>query len=452
MSDINYNRLVQLFGKETFVFKDIPERFFYDESTVYYAMPDAVFLPRSTEELSLFIRVAVEEKFNIVPRGMGTGVCGGAVAVYGGVVVSLERLKEIIDFDESNMCITVQSGAVTGDIKTFLEKHGYYYPPDPQSYESSSIGGNVATNAGGPRAIKYGTTKNYIMALNFITGSGEQITTGGKIYKFSSGYNLNELFCGSEGTLGIVTEVTLKFLPMPLQRKLLSIPFKNLHNACNFLKEAIKKRVDFSAFEFIDDTAKFYVEKFLKRKLNYSEQASCYIFAELEGEKEEDLNILLELASLHEAMDIYIAKDKGQEERIWEARRKVSEAFKCFSKNIYKADIVVPRGYIADFLKEVKKISQDNIPLACFGHVGDGNVHINLLDLDGGGGSEAKLIMQSVMDCVKRFKGYPSGEHGIGVAKKEYLKMFFSKEHIELTRKIKKVFDPYGIMNKGKIF
>ena len=452
MKDKLFNKIEQLFDKNVFIVRQIPERFSYDESTVYKAIPDAVFLPSRMEELVSLMQVAKEEHLNLIPRGLGTGVCGGAVAVNGGVVVSLERMNKIVEMDEKNMCIVVQPGITTGEVKMVLEKHGFFYPPDPQSYENSSIGGNVATNAGGPRAVKYGTTKDYVMALNFLTGDGQLIKSGGRTYKCSSGYNLNELLCGSEGTLGIITEITLKFLPMPLQRRSIFVPFEHLEDACNFLAEALKRGIDFSAFEFIDDTSKNYVEKFLKRELPFSERANCYVFGELENEHADEINKIIETASMFNALDVFTANGAEQEERLWEARKKISEAFKAFSKYIYKADVVVPRASIANLVAETKKFASDNLPLACFGHVGDGNVHVNLLDLDGKNSEEASKVMWKIMDCVKSCNGFPSGEHGIGVAKKEYLKHFFSPEHINLLRQLKKVFDPHNIMNIGKIF
>ncbi len=452
MKDKIYSKLETLFGEDIFVIKDIPERYFHDESTVYSNVPDAVFLPSAEDQILELMKIAKKEKLNIVPRGRGTGVCGGAVAVSGGIILSTERLSNITELDEKNMCITVQPGICNAEVKAFLEVRNYYYPPDPQSYETSSIGGNVATNAGGPRAVKYGTTKNYVMSLRVITGSGKLISTGGKTYKFSSGYNLNEIFCGSEGTLGIITGITLKYLPIHPKRSLLLIPFHDLSCACAFLNEAFKERIDFSAFEFIDDTSKTFVERFLNNRLPCSERADCYVFAELENEDNKGLDKLSELAVKFKGEDIFLACDRVQEERLWEARKKISEAFKAQSRYIYKADIVVPRGRIADFVAMAKTFSSEELPLACFGHVGDGNVHVNLLDIDGTMSVKAKMVMKSLMDCVKKCNGFPSGEHGIGVAKKEYLKFFFPPAHIGILRQIKRVFDPANIMNKGKIF
>lgn len=453
MKDAQFNKLEKIFGKTSFIVKDIPERFSYDESTVYKAVPEAVFLPSNEEEVIAFLKIANEEHISIVPRGLGTGVCGGAVAVYGGVVLSMEKMNKIKELDEENMCVIAEPGVNTGFLKSFLEERGYYYPPDPQSYETSSIGGNVATNAGGPRAVRYGTTKDYVMSLDIYASTGDMLTTKGMTYKFSSGYNLNEIFCGSEGTLGVIGSVTLKILPLPSANQVFLIPFKSIEYACKFLKEAISKRFVFSAFEFIDDTSKYYVEQFLLQKLPYSDVANCYVFAEMEQcEDNTILDSFLELVMKSGGLDVYAAKDKGQEERLWEARRKISEAFKFFAKYIYKADIVVPRANIAQLVKEAKQISFENLQLACFGHVGDGNVHLNILDINGSYKDFAEKIMGLVMEKVKMLGGFPSGEHGIGVAKKNYLKNFFSQYHLEIFKKLKKVFDPSGIMNPGKIF
>lgn len=445
--------LEKTFGSKKIISADIPEKYSYDESTIYKSFPDAVFLPETEEEIKDFIKIAKDKKIKITPRGGGTGVCGGAVAVSGGVVLSTEKLNKIIDFDELNLCIELETGVINGELKKFLEEKGYYYPPDPQSYETSFIGGNIATNAGGPRAIKYGTTKDYVMGLNIITGEGKVIKTGGKVYKYSSGYNLNELICGSEGTLGVITRAVLKFIPMPMKRIVFLLPFSSLDNALYFVLDAQRANLSFSAFEFIDDTAIYYVEKFLQRNLPYSEKAKCYLFAELEWQNDNNLLAYVEKISFKNGvLDIFIATDRTSEERLWEARKKISYAFKEFSKRIYKADVVVPRGKISQFIKQIKEISSAKVPVACFGHIGDGNVHVNILELEDYVSDEIRYVFSSIMEIVKNLGGFPSGEHGIGIAKKEFLKNFFSSYHIDKWKKIKKVFDPYNILNPGKIF
>ncbi len=450
-STISY--LERTFGSKKLLTLNIPEKFSYDESTIYYSHPEAVFLPDTEEEIKEFLKIAKERKVKVVPRGGGTGVCGGAVAIFGGIVLSTERLNKIIDFDELNQCVEVEAGVVNGDLKKFLEERGYYYPPDPQSYETSFIGGNIATNAGGPRAVKYGTTKDYVMGLSIVTGEGRIVKTGGKVYKFSSGYNLNELICGSEGTLGIITRAILKFLPLPMERIVFLLPFLNLEDALNFVLQVQKANLPFSAFEFIDDTAIYYVERFLRRSLPYSERAKCYLFTELEWQNNDNYVDLVEkIANKNNVLNIFVASDRINEEKLWEARKKISYAFKEFSKRVYKADVVVPRGKISQFVKKIKGISTDKMPVACFGHVGDGNVHVNILELKNTDVCDVKNVLNSIMKIVKNLGGFPSGEHGIGVAKKEFLKNFFSRYHIDKWRKIKKVFDPYNILNPGKIF
>ncbi|MCX7771134.1 MAG: FAD-binding protein [Proteobacteria bacterium] len=446
--------LEKKFGSNKFIFSEIPEKYSYDESTVYKCFPEAVFLPENEEEIREFIKISKERKIKIVPRGGGTGVCGGAVALFGGIVLSTEKMNKIIDFDEINLCVEVQAGVVNGELKVFLEDRGYYYPPDPQSYDTSFIGGNIATNAGGPRAIRYGTTKDYVMGLNLVTGEGKIINTGGKVYKYSSGYNLNELVCGSEGTLGVITKAIIRFIPLPLKRIVFLLPFLNLESAMLFVLDAQRANLPFSAFEFIDDTAVNYIEKFLKRSLPFSERAKCYLFAELEWDgNDRYLEEVEKLAKKNNSLDIFVATDRVSEERLWEARKKISYAFKEYSKKVYKADVVVPRGKIAHFIKKTKEISSENMPVACFGHIGDGNIHVNILELkENERVIDAKKILNLIMNIVKELGGYPSGEHGIGVAKKEFLKNFFSSYHISIWKKMKKVLDPNNILNPGKIF
>jgi len=453
MKEIPFSYLEGIFGRDKFIYGSIPDKYSYDEATIYKANPQAVFLPESEKEIIEFMKVAVEKRLYIIPRGAGTGVCGGAVPLYGGIVISMEKMKKIIDIDEINLCVKVEAGLVNGDLKTFLEKEKYYYPPDPQSFDTSTLGGNIATNAGGPRAIKYGTTKDYVMGMNVITGKAEKLVIGGRVYKNSSGYNLNELICGSEGTLCIVTEAILRIIPAPLKRVLLLLPFRTVGDALKFFLYVQKEQINFSALEFIDDTAVYYVEKFLKSKMPDSHHSKCYLFVELEGKNDyEKLDLIESFAEKSGCKEIFVATDKTTEERLWEARKKISYAFKEFSKKVYKADIVVPRSEIANFLEKVKLVSSDNAPVACFGHIGDGNVHVNILDLEGMSEKKANFLMNNIMEIVKSCGGFPSGEHGIGVAKKKYIKNFFSTYNINLWKKIKRVFDPYGIMNPGKIF
>ncbi len=450
MKDKIINIIEKSFDREDLFLSDIPEKYHYDESTIYKAEPEAVFLPDCAEKIIDFIKIANESNIKIIPRGAGTGVCGGAVATYGGVILSLERMDKILDIDETNLTATVYGGLINGFLKEELKKIGYYYPPDPQSFETSTIGGNIATNAGGPSAIKYGTTKDYVMSLSVITGEGIQLNTGGKVYKCSSGYNLNELFIGSEGTLGIILTATLNFIRLPEKKVFFLVPFQNVLDVMTFFRESIKSHINFSALEFIDESAKRLVEIFLKRKLPKSDIASCYLFIEYEGDIDE--NKIFELIEKSKGLELFYAKDKNQEERLWEARRKIAYAVKDYAKKVYKADVVVPRGSIPIFLEKLRKFESDDLIIATFGHIGDGNIHLNILDRDGDKPNESYELMRKVMAIVNELKGFPSGEHGIGLAKKEFLKNFFSVYHIDRWKAIKRVFDPKNIMNPGKIF
>lgn len=450
MKDKIINIFEKNFDRKDFFVSEIPERYFYDESTIFFAEPDGVFLPDTYEKIVDFIKIASELELKIIPRGAGTGVCGGAVAVAGGIIISLERLARIIDIDEINMCVTVEAGVINGNLKEELKKIGYYYPPDPQSYESSTIGGNIATNAGGPSAVKYGTTKDYVLSLDVITGEGEILHTGGKVYKCSSGYNLNELFIGSEGTLGIILSATLNFIRLPEKKTFFLVPFKSVRDVMKFFNESVKAHFQFSALEFIDETAKNLVEIFLKRKLPNSESAKCYLFIEYEGTIDD--NAIVNLVEKCYGLEIYIAEDKSQYERLWEARKKIAYAVKDYAKKVYKADVVVPRSEIPTFIEMIRKLESEDLIIATFGHIGDGNIHLNILDKNGNRMEEANKLMNYIMDLVYELKGFPSGEHGIGIAKKEFLKKFFSVYHINKWKEIKKVFDPKNIMNPGKIF
>lgn len=450
MKDKVINIIEKNFDKRDFFVSSIPEKYFYDESTIYFAEPSAVFLPDTYEKVIDFIKIANEQNLKIIPRGAGTGVCGGAVAIGGGVIVSLERMNKIIEIDEINSAVTVEAGVINGTLKEELKKYGFYYPPDPQSYENSTIGGNIATNAGGPSAVKYGTTKNYVMSLVVVTGTGEVLKTGGKVYKYSSGYNLNELFTGSEGTLGIILNATLNIIRLPEDKIFFLVPFKCVEDVMIFLRESIKTQISFSSLEFIDESSKILVEIFLNRKLPYSEVAKCYLFVEYEGGI--DQKKIIDLVEKSNGLDLFYAENKQQEERLWEARKKIAYAVKDYAKKVYKADIVVPRGEIPKFIEKMRFLEKEGLIIAVFGHIGDGNIHLNILDKDGNKADIAHNLMELVMNTVYDLKGFPSGEHGIGLAKKEFLKKFFSVYHINKWREIKRVFDPKNIMNPGKIF
>lgn len=430
-----------------------------DESTRIQGVPTAVVRPKSQEEVAATLKWASAGLFPIIPRGAGTGVAGGAVAVGGGVVLSLERLNKILEIDEENLTITCEPGVVTGKIHNEVESRGFFYPPDPSSLDSCSIGGNIAVGAGGPRAVKYGCTKDYVLGLRVALPCGEIISLGGKIVKNATGYHLLDLMIGSEGTFGIVTEATLRLLPLPSRRAGMLIPFPSIQTAAQTVASLIKAKIIPAIAEFMDDTAIAAARNYLGRDLPGGSTAGAYVFIELDGEDEgsldEEMLKISEISMDFGALDILAAHDATQRARLWESRRCLAEALKARSGEIGKADVVVPRSKVPQLVEAAKEAgAAHGLTATCFGHAGDGNVHVNILKegLDTLSWSE-KLpkVMELIMEATRFLGGQPSGEHGIGILKKQELLKFCGPRSVEIMRSIKNSFDPNGILNPGKV-
>ena len=435
------------------------QRYARDESTRLEALPTAVVLPRTAGEVCEVLRWAGNGRFPVIPRGAGTGVAGGAVAVGGGVVLSLERLDRILEVDEENLTVTCEPGVVTGRLQEAVEARGLFYPPDPASLESCSIGGNVAVGAGGARAVKYGTTRNYVLGLQAVTGEGRVLELGGKNVKDASGYHLLDLFVGSEGTLGVITRITLRLLPLPTRRVSLLLPFTSLDACARTVARTMRDRIVPAVAEFMDDVTIDAARKYLGRDLPGGERAGAYAILELDGDEpatlEAQMQRIGEIGQEEGSGDVFAAEDPGQQARLWESRRCVAEALRAVSPEIGKADVVVPRAAVPQLVMEVKAAgARHGLQAACFGHAGDGNVHVNLLrsSLDASNWARRlQAAMDDIMESTLGLGGLPSGEHGIGVLKKPHLGKFLSAESLELMRRIKHVFDPLGILNPGKV-
>lgn len=434
-------------------------RYARDESTMLEAEPTAVVRPRTAQEVCEVLRWASVGPFAVVPRGAGTGVAGGCVALGGGVVLSLERMDRILELDPDNLTLTCEPGVVTGRLQVEAQRHGLFYPPDPASLDSCSIGGNVAVGAGGARAVKYGTTRDYLLGLQVALADGTLLDLGGKTVKNATGYHLAELMVGSEGTLGVVTRIVLRLLPHPSRRVALLLPFPDLRGAARAVARVLRERIVPAVAEFMDDVTIDAARRYLGRDLPGGASAGAYAFLELDGEDEGALEAEMvrvgEIAGAEGALEVLAAQDSGQQARLWESRRCLGEALRALSPEIGKADVVVPRARVPDLVEAVKGVGRDfGLTAACFGHAGDGNVHVNLLrrDLPREPWAERlPLAMEQVMETTARLGGLPSGEHGIGVLKKPYLNRFLSPKALELMRGIKATFDPLGILNPGKV-
>ena len=435
------------------------ERYSRDESTRVRFVPDAVVLPVDEEEVRTVLAWANAGRYPVVTRGAGTGVAGGAVAVGGGVVLSLENMNRILEIDAENLTLTTEPGVVTGDLQREAERRGLFYPPDPASSDNCTIGGNIAVGAGGARAVKYGTTRNYVLGLKVATADGRLLVFGGKNVKDATGYRLIDLMVGSEGTLGVITEATLRLIPLPPRNATILVPFPSVGGAVEFVTRLLKSRLVPAVAEFMDEVAIEAARAHLGRDLPSGSGAGAYAFISFDGEGEEELLQRLSraenIARGMDAKEVYAALDQGQQARLWEARRTLGDAMKGLSPVIGKADVVVPRASVPGLVAEVKGISADlGLRIACFGHAGDGNVHVNILReklSDDAWEKTLETSMGRVMETVLRLGGKPSGEHGIGVLKKAELRAFLGEDAVRLMCMVKDVFDPEGILNPGKV-
>lgn len=435
------------------------ERYARDESTCLEAVPTALARPRSAQEVCDVLRWASAGPFAVIPRGAGTGVTGGSVAVGGGLVLSLERMDHILEVDDANLTVTCEPGCITARIHETVEARGLFYPPDPASLDSCSIGGNVAVGAGGARAVKYGTTRDYLVGLQVALADGTLLELGGKNVKNASGFHLADLLVGSEGTLGIVTSMTLRLLPLPARRVVLLLPFGGLAAAARTVTRLLHERILPSVAEFMDDVAIEAAREYLGRDLPGGEDVGAYAILELDGEDPNALEKqMLRVSAIAESEgsgEPLAAVDLGQQARLWESRRCLGKALKARSPEIAKADVVVPRARVPELVAAVKRVGGvHGLGTACFGHAGDGNVHVNLLrdDLDETTWQRVMpRALSEVMDVTARLGGLPSGEHGIGVLKKDLLRRFLHPRALDLMRGIKDVFDPVGILNPGKV-
>ncbi|MEW6087896.1 MAG: FAD-linked oxidase C-terminal domain-containing protein [bacterium] len=446
-------------GENVLLKKEELENYSHDEIQEKKYFPDAVVTPSSKEEISKILVLANEEKFPVTPRGLGTGLTGGAVPLQGGIVLSMEKIKRILDIDSGNLMVITEPGVITGDLHKAVQKEGLFYPVDPASLDSCSIGGNIAENAGGPRAVKYGITRDYVCGLEAVLPNGEIISLGGKLIKNVAGYDLIGILTGSEGTLGIITKITLKLLSMPKERVALMVPFNDMEKASACVSEVLKSKIIPSAIEFVEKDGFLYSEKFLQKKFPYP-KAEAYLIVELDGMKKDDLSsqyeILGNIFIENGAVDVLLAESPSEQERLWEARRRLFDSLKAESAVIDVEDTVVPRIKIPNMLKKVKEISKKyGVEIICFGHAGDGNIHLNILkkNIDDGKWDEIHpKILDEIFINVVSLGGSISGEHGIGLYKKPYLLLNIKQPALNVLKNIKKSFDPKNILNPGKIF
>lgn len=422
--------------------------------------PEVVVRPSSTQEVQQIMQLAHETRIPVTPRGAGTGLSGGALPAFGGICLSVDRMNRILHIDERNLQVHTQPGVITQVLQEAVEAKGLYYPPDPASRGSCFIGGNVAENSGGPRALKYGVVKDYVLNLEVVLPNGEIIWTGANVLKNATGYNLTQLMVGSEGTLGIITQIVLRLIPKPTETMTLLAPFADAEKACEAVSAIFRAGITPSAMEFMERDAITYTLPFVNDvQLPLDDNTAAHLLIEVDGFKPdtlmEDCEKIMQVLEAHEAGEVLFAQSQLDKDNIWALRRKVGEAVKQHS--IYKEeDTVVPRAALAKLLKGVKEIGrQYGFESVCYGHAGDGNLHVNILK---GGLSEESWHhtlndgIRELFVLVKSLGGTLSGEHGIGYVQRAYMDIMFNPTELQLMRAIKAVFDPMHLLNPGKIF
>jgi glycolate oxidase len=432
-----------------------PEELFvysYD-ATQRESLPWAVVRPASSREISDILMLANRERFPVVPRGAGSGMSGGSVPVQGGVVLTFERMNHILEIDEENFIAVVEPGVVTGDLQREVESRGLFYPPDPASHKFCTMGGNVAECAGGLRAVKYGVTKDYVLGLEVVLPTGEIIKTGARTAKSVAGYDLTKLIVGSEGTLGIVTRITVKLLPLPETVLTLVAFFSELSAAARTASAIMESGILPRALEIVDQAALRAVESYLKEDVSHG--AAAMLLAEVDGPAktaEREADRLSEIMIRSGAERVNRAGSDSEREQLWKARRAISPALYTIKPNKLNEDIVVPRSRIAESLKEIAAIAERyRLLIVNFGHAGDGNIHTNIM-FDEADLPKAEMAVKEIFASTLRLGGSITGEHGVGLSKAAYLPMELSPGALAAMKRIKHALDPNAILNPGKIF
>lgn len=455
------NKLKALLG-ETHVFIDLETRNHYghDETEDYVFPPSVVVKPANAKEISEILKLANEYKIPTTPIGARTGLSGGALCIYKGIGLSTERLNKIIEIDEQNLQVTVEPAVITQVLREAVAEKGLFYPVDPSSMGSCWIGGNIAENSGGARAVKYGVTKDYVLNLEVVLPNGEIIWTGANTLKNSTGYNLTQLMVGSEGTLGVITKAVLKLLPKNNHNVLMLVPFHKAHEACEAVSAIFRAGILPSALEFMERDAIDWTVRFVEGiSVTIKPEHQAHLLIEVDGNYPEILmheaERILSVVEQFEIDEVLFADTEDQKNALWKMRRAVGEAVK--SNSIYKEeDTVVPRFMLPELLSGIKKIGvKYGFQSVCYGHAGDGNLHVNIIKgnmTDDNWNTQVPIGIREIFELTVSLKGTLSGEHGIGFVQKNFMNIAFSKTHIELMERIKHVFDPNNILNPGKIF
>ncbi len=426
------------------------------DATQEQHLPDVVVYGSTTDEVSRIVKLANSHRVPILPRGAGSGFTGGSLPVRGGIVLVLTGMDRILDIDTENLTAEVEAGVVTAELQRQVEKLGLFYPPDPASKEFCTLGGNVAECAGGPRCVKYGVTKDYILGLEVVTPTGDVIRTGGKTLKNVVGYDLTKLFVGSEGTLGIVTKIVLKLLPKPEAKKTMLIQFETIDGAAQSVSAIIGAKIIPTTLEFLDAATINCIKG--KSKIQISDACQAILIIEVDGVAElldQQAEKILTIIEPFQILETRIAATEHESEEIWQVRRIVSPSLRQVNPDKFNEDIVVPRSKVPDMIRALEAISERyQVPIVNFGHAGDGNIHVNVMVDLREPGMETKIekVMDEVFRAAVELKGSITGEHGVGTSKAKYLDMELGLETIAYMQTIKTALDPLNILNPGKIF
>ncbi|MBL7852226.1 MAG: FAD-binding protein [Cyclobacteriaceae bacterium] len=441
------------------------EDYGHDKTEDYFFAPDVVLKPGTPQEISQILKLCTQHEIPVTPRGAGTGLSGGALPVKNGVVLSMERFNKILHIDELNLQATVEPGVITEVFQNAVKEKGLFYPPDPASRGSCFLGGNLANNSGGPKAVKYGVTRDYVINMEVVLPTGEIIWTAANVLKNSTGYNLTQLMCGSEGTLGVITKIVFKLRGYPQKNVLMMIPFVTNEEACEAIAAIFVAGINPSGMEFFEREAAAKTFEYCEKVLNSPvttrlvDGMNAYLLCELDGNDEEvlmrDAERVMGVVEKFHSGEVLFADSAAQKEELWKIRKNISPAVNWYTLT-KSDDVVVPRGNLPKLIKGIKEIGKTyGFNTVCFGHLGDGNLHVNILKESISETDWESKIPEGIGEIFKltvSLGGTLSGEHGIGIAKRPYMPIAMSEVNLNLMRGIKKVFDPKGVLNPGKIF
>ena len=450
-------KLSKIVGKENvLISKEDLTAYSYDATATWAHMPDAVVLPTTSEQVSQILRLANENKIPVTPRGAGTNVSGGSIPIKGGIVLCTTRMSKIVEINRANLNAIVEPGVVLQDFNIALAKQGLFFPPDPQSFFGCTMGGVVAENAGGPRCVKYGVTKQYVLGLEVVLANGYIMKIGGVTVKNRTGYELVMLFTGSEGTLGVITKIILRLLPMPPANKTIMAVYDNMVVAGEAVSNILSSRVIPSKIEFIDNWGIRRVEELTPMGL--PTEANALLLLETDGTQiavEAEAQLIVDICKRSGAKEARLAKDQAESDRMWKARSAGFGAVFSAAHTVLSEDVAVPRDKFAQFIQRCEEISKKyDMVIPLIGHAGDGNIHPSVLtdDRNGEHFEKARKVMDEIFEAALALGGVLSGEHGIGLEKQRFLKRAMDPVAIDLMKRIKGILDPNNILNPGKIW